>query len=162
MPEDLPETSKDHSQQARKSQQGRSLYAIHEVSRLISLVYDDYVAEYGLTRARWWTLMHVGENEGRSQTHIASVLGLGRAAAGRQLAKMEALGLIERRSDPRDSRARRIYLTPEGRALLQPMGEAGSKLFARFFSGFDEGEEAALFDMLERLKANATPSSARS
>ncbi|WP_373352960.1 MarR family winged helix-turn-helix transcriptional regulator [Pseudoroseicyclus sp. CXY001] len=140
---------------ARIARQSSALYAIHEVSRLISVVYDDYVAEHGLTRARWWTLMHVGENEGASQTSIAAMLGTGRAAAGRQISKMEALGLIERRSDPNDSRVRTVYLTAKGRELLEPMEHAGYVLFAKFFRGFEEAEEKTLVQFLDRLKANA-------
>jgi DNA-binding MarR family transcriptional regulator len=50
---------------------------------------------------------------------LADRLGVSQQAASKSVVELEGLGIVERRTDPRDSRARRVALTPRGRELLE-------------------------------------------
>ena len=130
---------------------GEMLYGIHDLSRLITMTYDRLMAKYGLTYAQWWTLLQVSRHEGASQSDIARLLGKGRAAAGQQIIKMEALGLIRREGDDNDRRTIRLYITDKGRALMRPMAEEALPYFARVFAGFIPEEEEALSTLVRKL-----------
>jgi DNA-binding MarR family transcriptional regulator len=52
-------------------------------------------------------------------TELAVRLGVSKQAVGKVLDEMEQRGFVERRLDPADRRARRVRLTPHGRAASQ-------------------------------------------
>src|SRR6266540_604030 len=52
-------------------------------------------------------------------TKLAATLGISKQAVGKVLDEMEQRGFVERRQDPADRRARRVRLTPHGRAASQ-------------------------------------------
>ena len=68
--------------------------------------------------------------------------------------KMEAEGLVERKSDPEDLRAVRVYLTEEGRRLDQENIRRIRCLDARSLRGFREEEITLLMDLLPKLRDN--------
>jgi DNA-binding MarR family transcriptional regulator len=53
-----------------------------------------------------------------TQTALAADLDLTKVAIGGLLDRMEAAGIVERRADPNDGRARRVYLTKAGQKLV--------------------------------------------
>jgi DNA-binding MarR family transcriptional regulator len=68
-------------------------------------------------------------------TELATRLGVSKQAVGKVLDEMEQRGFVERRPDPADRRARRVRLTPHGRAASQTAirlsGEIEADLRAR-------------------------------
>ncbi|MEI6732692.1 MAG: MarR family transcriptional regulator [Comamonadaceae bacterium] len=62
--------------------------------------------------------------EGSRLTELARRAGVSKQAMGKLVEQCEAWGLVDRMSDPRDARARRIVFTPVGLAWLQAFGEA--------------------------------------
>ncbi|MBQ9085951.1 MAG: MarR family transcriptional regulator [Clostridia bacterium] len=70
------------------------------------------------------------------------------------LKKMEGEGLVERKSDPQDMRAVRVYLTEEGRALDRiHIGEI-RKLASIALQGLSEEEIGTLMRLLPRIRDN--------
>ncbi len=131
------------------------LYVIHELSRLISTHVDRAMMEHRLTHAQWWTLMHVYQREGATQTELAELMQMGRPAAGKLLERLEAKHWIERRPDPSDSRVRRVYLRNEVVPVFEIMTTEGKQLFRDFLVGISDAEEARLVAGLKKIKANA-------
>lgn len=80
-------------------------------------VIDQHLAEAGLTDATWAPLVHLSEwGEGITQTELAGRIGLDGSSLVRLLDILCERGLIERRVDPGDRRARRVFLTVTGEA----------------------------------------------
>ena len=134
---------------------GGLLYLIHEVSRLISTNFDQAMARHNLTHGQWWAMMHLFENEGVSQSDLASIMQMGRASAGKLLERMEAKGWIERRADPNDSRVRRVYLADGVVPVFKLMGEEGRNLFAAMLGNLTEEAERQLIESLRLIRGNA-------
>ena len=63
-------------------------------------------------------------------------------------------GLIERRPDPEDRRAKRLYLTPAARPLLERLSVLGEELSETAFAGIDPAEEALLLARLNGVMEN--------
>lgn len=139
----------------RASSHARLLYMIHELSRLISTHFDATVASHQLTHAQWWALMHIAENEGVTQTELASIMQMGRASAGRLLERLEEKKWIERRNDASDSRVRRVFLAKGATPIFEVMNAAGLELFARLMNNVSADEVHVLIEGLSRIKANA-------
>ena len=84
----------------------------------------------------------------------------------RILDRMEADGVIERRPDPADRRARRLYLTARAKPLLEEIWRLAELTRAETFAGIARVEREAFIDVLERLDGNllaleASPAPAR-
>ena len=63
-------------------------------------------------------------------------------------------GLIERRPDPDDRRAKRLYLTAAARPLLQQLSVLGDELTETAFAGIGVADEALLLERLTTVKEN--------
>lgn len=93
-------------------------FLIHDVSRLRRIVVDRALKPLGITRSQWWVLAFLSRRDGMTQTALAADLDLTKVAIGGLIDRMEAARFVERRSDERDARARRVYLTGAGQNLV--------------------------------------------
>src|SRR6202167_6755918 len=92
-----------------------------ESSRLLRNFIDHRAKGRGATRAQWIVLFRLREQEGLSQVDLADVLELQPISLVRLLDRLVEHGLVERRSDPRDRRANRLFLTAGGRPPPPPL-----------------------------------------
>src|SRR5258705_13147530 len=100
----------------------RSLIAqLVESSRLLRNYIDNRAKERGTTRAQWFVLFRLRQQEGLSQVDLADVLELQPISLVRLLDRLVEHGLLERRPDPRDRRANRLFLTRSGRQLVDDL-----------------------------------------
>ncbi|ARP83540.1 MarR family transcriptional regulator [Bordetella genomosp. 8] len=76
-----------------------------------------HLADSGLAPSAVHAIIEVGLTPGIQARDLAALLRLDKSNASRQVAKLEAAGLLRRESDPDDARAARLYLTRQGAAL---------------------------------------------
>lgn len=107
--------------------------------------------------------MHVGQEnlvyrlaaeEGVSQTQLAGALCLDASTVTKMLLRLERDGVVQRRSDAEDARILRVYLTPRGRALVQPVLDVWSQMEARLVQGLSEAEMLLLRRLLRQILTN--------
>ncbi len=79
--------------------------------------------------------------EGARPTELARMARMTKQAMGAVIDQCEAWGLVERREDPQDGRARRVAFTPLGVEWLQTFGRAVQQAQAEF--GAQVGREVA-------------------
>ena len=72
----------------------------------------------------------------------------------RILDRMEADGLLERRPDPADRRARRLYLTSRASPLLDEIWRVSELTRAETFAGIKRQDREAFMQLLERMHGN--------
>ena len=92
-----------------------------ESSRLLRNYIDNRAKGRGTTRAQWIVLFRLRQQEGLSQVDLADVLELQPISLVRLLDRLVEHGLLERRPDPMDRRANRLYLTKSGRQLVDDL-----------------------------------------
>ena len=92
-----------------------------ETSRLLRNYIDHRAKTRGTTRAQWIVLFRLREQEGLSQVDLADVLELQPISLVRLLDKLVERALLERRPDPKDRRANRLFLTERGRQLVDDL-----------------------------------------
>jgi MarR family transcriptional regulator for hemolysin len=96
-------------------------FMLNDVARLLRTYADHKAAQFGITRAQWAVLVRLERSEGLNQTELADVLDLQPITLTRLLDKLSDSGLIERQPDPSDRRAKRLFLTPAARPLLEQL-----------------------------------------
>jgi MarR family transcriptional regulator for hemolysin len=92
-----------------------------ESSRLLRNYIDHRAKSRGTTRAQWIVLFRLRQQEGLSQVDLADVLELQPISLVRLLDRLVEHGLLERRHDPKDRRANRLFLTASGRQLVDDL-----------------------------------------
>jgi len=129
-------------------------FNINDVARLLRTYADQKASSFGLTRAKWAVLARLDRFEGLKQNELAEMLDLQPISLTRLLDGLSENGLIERRSDPNDRRAKRLFLTPAARPLLDRLSELGEDLMTTALAGLDRSEMSALLTSLTTIKEN--------
>jgi MarR family transcriptional regulator for hemolysin len=129
-------------------------FVINDVGRLLRTLADQKAARFGATRAKWAVLARLERFEGLKQAELAEMLDLQPITLTRLLDGLAQNGLIERRPCDNDRRAKRLYLTPAARPLLDRLGELGQELMATALEGLDDAAVATLLANLSTVKEN--------
>ena len=138
-------------------------YVLSDVARLMRTVFDRRVRELGLTRAQWLVLTRLTRRAGASQTELADMLEIDRAAAGRMIDRMEKAGWLERRADEGDRRINRLYLTSGARKSHARMWKIAEATVDDALGALSEREREEFTRMTAQVKgrlqalAGATP-----
>jgi MarR family transcriptional regulator for hemolysin len=115
---------------------------------------DHKAARLGTTRAQWVVLARLERFEGLKQSELADMLDLQPITLTRLLDRLADCGLIERRSDPNDRRAKRLFLTPKARPLLEQLGDLGEELMATALAGVERDSVERMVAQLAIVKEN--------
>jgi MarR family transcriptional regulator for hemolysin len=115
---------------------------------------DHKASQFGITRAQWVVLVRLDRFEGLKQSELAEMLDLQPISLTRLLDRLCDGGLIERRSDPNDRRAKRLFLTPAARPLLERLGGLGDELMATALAGVDRENVEKMVAQLAIVKEN--------
>lgn len=129
-------------------------FLLYDTARLMRRDFDRRAKVLGLTRAQWSVLAHLARNEGSNQAAIADVLDVEPITLVRLLDRLEESAWIERRVDPKDRRARLIYLTAKARPILAEMQILGGETRDLMLAGLTESERETLYRQLTRMRAN--------
>jgi MarR family transcriptional regulator, transcriptional regulator for hemolysin len=130
------------------------VFAMHDVARLLRTLADQRARALNMTRAQWSVLKRLEMNEGVKQAELAEQLDLQPITLARLVDKLAKLGIVERRDDPNDRRANRLYLTEAAAPVLERLNALGETLVGQALEGFDAFEIAALGKSMGRIKTN--------
>jgi len=129
-------------------------FNINDVARLLKTYADQRARDFGMTRAQWAVLARVERSEGLKQCELADTLDLQPITLTRLIDRLCDGGLIERRSDPDDRRAKRLYLTPAARPVLDGLTRLGQDIMATVLAGIEPAAVEQLLALLLTLKTN--------
>lgn len=102
-------------------------------------------------------LATAASGESTSQLALAQHLGVDRTAMTYLLDDLEGAGLVERRPDPADRRARRVAITDSGRAQLCELKVRLLAAEAGLLEPLADEECTVLRGLLHRLATNLAP-----
>jgi DNA-binding MarR family transcriptional regulator len=107
----------------------------------------------GATPAQSGLLFVLGKQDGLAMGEAGAALDLGPPGISGLAERMVEAGLIDKRSDPADGRAARLWLTGAGRKELSRAKTGAADINARLMDGFTDAE----IDIVSRwLKAVQT------
>ena len=129
-------------------------FMLNDVARLLRTHADQKAAQFDMTRAQWAVLARLDRCQGLKQTELAEMLDLQPITLTRLLDRLCDNGLIERRADPDDRRAKRLYLTPAARPLLERLSDLGEELMGSALAGLAQEDIALIVSKLAVVKEN--------
>ena len=132
----------------RRSQSRELLFLISDVGRMLRTYADQKARLLGMTRAQWAVLLRLERREGLKQSDLAEALDIQPITLTRLVDRLCDSGLIERRPDRNDRRAKLLYLTPAARPLLDRIADQVEELSQTVLDGI---EPAKIDGMLSQL-----------
>jgi MarR family transcriptional regulator for hemolysin len=116
--------------------------------------FEQHAIETSLTLMQCKVLVHLEKNEGASQAKLAELTAMDPMTMVRTLDRMEADHLLERRPDPADRRARRLFLTKKARPLLDEVWRLADITRNEMFAGISKADREICMRLLERMHEN--------
>jgi len=130
-------------------------WAIRLVSTAFSRVATESVADLPGGPRGYLVLIALAGGEPPTQLALAKEVSLDRTVMTYLLDDLEAHGLVSRRPDPRDRRARLVLITDIGRTRLRQVRQGLTGAEARLLADLDDQDTERLRTLLSRVAQTA-------
>lgn len=131
-----------------------ALIRLVDSTRAMRTYADQIARDHGTTLTQWRALKQIAARDGLNQTELAEILEIQPISLVRLLDRMAAQGLVERREDPRDRRAKLLHATERGRRLIDEISPLAHVIADAVTAGLDDAEVGLLNTLLDRLGRN--------
>jgi DNA-binding MarR family transcriptional regulator len=129
---------------------------LSDVARLMRRSFNERARDIGLTRSQWQVLMVLRRNEGINQGGLADMLDVEPITLCRMVDRLQDAELVERRPDPQDRRAWRLFLTEKAQLMTESLRPLATAMFETALEGISMDERANLLAHLDRIRQNLT------
>jgi MarR family transcriptional regulator, transcriptional regulator for hemolysin len=129
-------------------------FLLKETSRLYVQRFEQRAGALGLTLPQCKALVHLAEHEGISQVQLGELADLEPMTLVRILDRMESDGWLERRNDPADRRARRLYLQAKAKPLVDDIWHLVDLTRREAFAGIPRKHADLMIELLEKVQSN--------
>jgi MarR family transcriptional regulator, transcriptional regulator for hemolysin len=129
-------------------------FLLKETGRQYVQRFEQRAGALGLTLPQCKVLVHLAEHEGISQVQLAEMTDLEPMTLVRTLDYLESQGWLERRNDPADRRARRLYLEAKGKPLVDDIWHLVDLTRREAFAGIPRKHADLLIELLEKVQSN--------
>ncbi len=129
-------------------------FLLQDVARLMRREFNRRVQDLELTQAQWRALSLMCRDPGMRQCELADILEMQPISVARLLDRLEASGWVERKADPSDRRASKLYLTERAEPIMAKLRKNGAETRAYALAGVSDKDRQMLSDILTRMRAN--------
>lgn len=133
---------------------------ISDLSRMLRRSFNRHVRDSGVTQSQWQAIAYLKRWEGINQAALADLMEVQPISLARLIDRMETAGWVERRPDPNDRRAVRLFLCEKAQPLLSEMRESWLEFQSRALVGISAAELQQTLDTLVKIKTNLTDADA--
>lgn len=104
-----------------------------------------------LDRALFALLVSVERFGPLGVVELADRVGRDYTTVSRQVAKLDALGLVDRRGSAQDRRVREACITPHGQSMTDAVDAARARMAGDIFEAWNEEDVGALVQLVQKL-----------
>lgn len=126
-------------------------HLIRRAHQVAVAIFMEETAEFEVTPVQFAILNTLIEAPGEDQVTLARNVAFDAATFGSVIGRLEARGWVRREPDAADRRRKLLWVTREGEQAAQRMKRAVGKAQARILGPLEEGEQAQLLQLLDRL-----------
>jgi MarR family transcriptional regulator for hemolysin len=138
----------------KRTKNNELLFIISDVGRLLRTLADQRARTMGMTRAQWAVLLRLERNEGLIQADLAETLDVQPITLTRLIDRLCDNGMVERRPDPNDRRARFLFLTAAARPLIERITSEIEDLSETILAGVEPGAVDTMMSQLGLARDN--------
>lgn len=129
-------------------------FLLNDSARLFRRAFNARTKDSGITALQWRLVSYLKRHEGIRQGPLAELIEVEPITLSRMVDRLVEADLVERRADPTDRRAWRLYLTPRAGDLLRTMRRTAEALNDEAAEGLTPAEREQLAALVERVRAN--------
>lgn len=132
-------------------------FLISRIKQMGTRIFDRMLAASGIDSfngAQGRILYVLWQNDGISISSLSAQTSLANTTLTAMLDRMENIGLIVRKPDPKDRRNRLIALTDKARSLQDDYAKISQKMNEIYYTGFTEAEIMQFESYLQRILNN--------
>jgi DNA-binding MarR family transcriptional regulator len=124
--------------------------ALARVAFLVNAAYTEASREFGFSpqQGQFLCVLRPGPC---GMGEVGTVMGLAKSTVSGMVGYAERNGLVRRETDPDDSRAVSVALTPHGREVADRFFADGSRLISQLAASLTEDERSTLAGLLGRV-----------
>jgi DNA-binding MarR family transcriptional regulator len=120
--------------------------------RNLDQMFGRLIQPLGLTVIEWYILRALYDQDGQHASELARAVGRAATSFTPILDKLQQKDLVERRPDPTDRRAVRIYLTTKGQGQRKAVLNSADQIDKQVREMFPNGDFQAFQHVLARLQ----------
>ena len=129
-------------------------FLLNDTARLFRRSFNARTKGSGITALQWRLITYLKRHEGIRQGPLAELIEVEPITLSRMVDRLVEAELVERRADPTDRRAWRLYLTPRTNTIVGSMRDIADALTEEATEGLSAAERAQLVELVERVRAN--------
>jgi MarR family transcriptional regulator for hemolysin len=129
-------------------------FLLKDTSRRFAQRFEQRAVALGLTMPQCKVLVYLANHEGISQVQLAELTDLEPMTLVRTLDCLESHGWLERRNDPADRRARRLYLEAKGKPLVDKIWRLVDLTRREALAGIPRKHADLMIELLEKVQSN--------
>ena len=143
------------SRTARARNERSFLTALGPIRQALRRINGRALAPLGISTAQAYPLVLIAQNDGIRQGELADRLDIEGPTLVRTLDQLGAMGLVDRRTDPADQRAKTLHLTPAGEALAERVEPVLYDTRARILAEVSDEDLEVCLRVFDALRAAA-------
>lgn len=131
-----------------------------QTTKAVRALTDAALRQHGLVLGQDHLLAQLWDEDGGTPGQIAAAMGVSTPAVTKGATVLERAGLLERRRDPSDKRLIRLWLTPAGQELREPVQRARRQVEDTLLRDLSRPEIETLRVALAKIQHSALDASA--
>ena len=128
-------------------------HLIRRAHQIAVALFMDEAATFGVTPVQFAILNALMDSTGQDQVSLAARVAFDAATSGSVIGRLETKGWVRRQADPLDRRRKRLWITPQGRAVALQMKRAATNTQKRLLAPLEAAEREQLTTLLGKLMA---------
>lgn len=128
-------------------------YLIQQISHLLEQLFNKNLANEGLSVSHARVIYLLYKNDGMTQSELQQDLLIKASSITKLIDVLEEKGLVKREACSEDARAKRIYLTDDGRKKEEKLCKIKEDTEAKILRALSDDERSELIRFLQSIKA---------
>ncbi|WP_295897714.1 MarR family transcriptional regulator [uncultured Bartonella sp.] len=131
-----------------------ALDIVQSTARMMKTLLARRLYEFGLYAGQDRIILLLAIKDGQSPSNLAKQLGVKPPTVTKTIARLQEQGFVTKRGSHKDQRQLHVFLTKDGRKVVNLIESAIDETEREITDGLDEKEHHMLFALLERVRKN--------
>lgn len=126
-------------------------HLVRRLNQISGAIFSGRIGTADITSVQYAALVAIASESEVTASRLSSLIAFDAATLGGVVDRLEDKGLVRRTPSGADRRAKRLALTPAGRALLGPLEGLVMEVQQAILEPLDEAERVQFLALLEKL-----------